>query len=93
MMDAYRLSFCELTEALEGAIYPDPEVYDINHTDDYGWILRAKYLSGNNKTKLKTAKGLNDKYNRRFEANIAALKAEMPAKMDFKVIDFGLGSP
>lgn len=55
--------------------------------------MRAQYLSGNNETKLKTAEKLNDKYNRCFEANIAALKAEMPAKMDFEVIDFGLGSP
>lgn len=36
MMDAYGLAFWELTEALEGAIYPDPEVYYINHTDDHG---------------------------------------------------------
>ncbi len=93
MMDASGLAFDELTEALEGAVYQDPEAYDIYHADDQGWMLRAQYLSGNIKTKLETAKKLNRKYNGRFEANVAALKAVMPAKVDFDVIGFGLGSP
>ena len=93
MMDASGLAFDELTEVLEGAIYQDPEVYDIYHADDQGWMLRAQYLSGNIKTKLEMAKELNSKYNGRFEANVDALKAAMPAKVDFDVIGFGLGSP
>lgn len=93
MMDVSGLALDELTEALEGAVYQDPKVYDIYHADDQGWMLRAQYLSGNIKTKLETAKELNRKYNGRFEANVAALKAAMPAKVDFEVIGFGLGSP
>ena len=93
MMDASGLAPDELTEALEGAIYQDPEIYDTYYADDQGWMLRAQYLSGNIKTKLETAKKLNSKYNGRFEANVAALKAAMPAKVDFEVIGFGLGSP
>lgn len=93
MMNASGLALDELTEALEGAIYQDPAVYDIYHADDQGWMLRAQYLSGNIKTKLETAKELNSKYNGRFEANITALKAAMPAKVDFEMIGFGLGSP
>lgn len=93
MMDASGLALDELTEALEGAIYQDPEIYDIYHADDQGWMLRAQYLSGNIKTKLETAKELNNKYNGRFEVNVAALKAAMPEKVDFEVIGFGLGSP
>ncbi len=93
MMDASGLALDELTEALEGAVYQDPEAYDLHHADDLGWMLRAQYLSGNIKTKLDTAKKLNDKYNGRFDANVAALKAVMPKKVDFEVIGFGLGSP
>lgn len=92
MMDVSGLALDELTEALSGAIYQDPEIYDIYHADDQGWILRAQYLSGNIKTKLEIAKELNSKYNGRFESNVAALKAAMPAKVDFDVIGFGLGS-
>lgn len=93
MMNASGLALDQLTEALEGAVYQDPEIYDIYHADDQGWILRAQYLSGNIKTKLEIAKELNRKYNKRFEANVAALKAAMPEKVDFEVIGFGLGSP
>ncbi len=93
MMDASGLPLNELTEALEGAVYQDPEVYDIHHADDQGWMLRAQYLSGNIKTKLETAIKLNRKYQGRFETNVAALKAAMPAKVDFDMIGFGLGSP
>ena len=93
MMDASRLTLDELTEALEGAVFQDPEVYDVYHADDQGWMLRAQYLSGNIKTKLETAKELNSKYNGRFESNVDALKAAMPAKVDFEVIGFALGSP
>ena len=93
MMDASGLALDELTEALEGAIYQDPETYDLYHAEDQGWMLRAQYLSGNIKTKLETAKKLNRKYKGRFEANVAALKAVMPAKVDFDLIGFGLGSP
>lgn len=93
MMDASGLALDELTEALEGAVYQDPAVYDIYHADDLGWMLRAQYLSGNIKTKLETAKELNCKYKGRFETNVDALKAAMPAKVDFDMIGFGLGSP
>ena len=92
MMDVSGLALDELTEALSGAVYQDPEVYDIYYADDQGWMLRAQYLSGNIKTKLEIAKKLNSKYNGRFESNVAALKAIMPAKVDFDVIGFGLGS-
>lgn len=93
MMDASGVSFNELIKALEGAIYQIPEEYDIHHADDQGWILRAQYLSGNIKTKLESAKELNKKYNGRFEANVTALKAAMPEKVDFEMIGFSLGSP
>ena len=93
MMDASGLAFDELTEALEGAIFQDPEVYNGCHEDDKGWMLRAQYLSGNIKTKLDTAEELNKKHNGRFEPNITALKAVMPEIVDFEVIGFCLGSP
>ena len=93
MMEATGLSLDELVEALEGAIYQDPEVYDIYHAKERGWMLRVQYLSGNIKTKLETAKALNRKYNGRFETNITALKAAMPEKVDFEVIGFSIGSP
>lgn len=88
MMNASGLALDQLTEALEGAVYQDPEIYDIYHADDQGWILRAQYLSGNIKTKIEIAKEPNRKYNKRFEANVAALKAAMPEKVDFEVIGY-----
>lgn len=93
MMDVSGLELDELIETLEGAVYQDPKVYDRDHAKEQGWMLRAQYLSGNIKMKLETAKEMNKKYNGRFEANVNALKAAMPAKIDFEVIGFGIGSP
>ena len=93
MCEASGLSMDELIHSLHGAIYQDPEVYDLCHADDQGWMLRAQYLSGHIKFKLETAKRLNHKYNDRFAANVAALKAIMPPKSDFDAIGFSIGSP
>lgn len=93
MQDAAGLSLAELTEALEGAIFQDPEAYDLEQEEDQNWVLRPQYLSGNIKTKLEAAKDLNKKYHGRFDANVAALKAAMPEKVDFDAIGFSLGSP
>ena len=93
MCEASGLSMDELIHSLHGAIYQDPEVYDLCHADDQGWMLRAQYLSGHIKFKLETAKRLNHKYNDRFAANVAALKSIMPPKSDFDAIGFSIGSP
>ncbi len=92
MREASGLSHDELTNALEGAIFQDPEKYDINHSMDQGWLLRPQYLSGNIKAKLETAEDLNRKYRGLFEANILALKSIMPEKIDIGMIGFSLGS-
>ena len=93
MCEASGLSMDELIHSLHGAIYQDPEVYDLCHADDQGWMLRAQYLSGHIKFKLETAKRLNHKYNDQFAANVAALKSIMPPKSDFDAIGFSIGSP
>ena len=93
MCEASGLSLDELIHSLHGAIYQDPEVYDLCRADDQGWILRAQYLSGHIKSKLETAKRLNHKYDNRFASNVAALKSIMPSKSDFDAIGFSIGSP
>ncbi len=93
MCEASGLSMDELIHSLHGAIYQDPEVYDLCHADDQGWMLRAQYLSGHIKSKLETAKRLNHKYDNRFASNVAALKSIMPSKSDFDAIGFAIGSP
>ncbi len=93
MCEASGLSMDELIHSLHGAIYQDPEVYDLCHADNQGWMLRAQYLSGHIKFKLETAKRLNHKYNDRFAANVVALKSIMPPKSDFDAIGFSIGSP
>lgn len=93
MCEASGLSLDELIHSLHGAIYQDPEVYDLCRADDQGWMLRAQYLSGHIKSKLETAKRLNHKYDNRFASNVAALKSIMPSKSDFDAIGFSIGSP
>ena len=79
MCEASGLSLDELIHSLHGAIYQDPEVYDLCRADDQGWMLRAQYLSGHIKSKLETAKRLIHKYNNRFASNVPALKSIMPS--------------
>lgn len=42
MQEASGLSLAELIEELEGAVYQDPEVYDLSHGEDQGWMLRKE---------------------------------------------------
>lgn len=93
IQEASALSVDELQDALEGAIFQDPEVYDRDPSEYTGWILRAQYLSGNIKNRLNAAQRLNRKYHGRFERNIRALNAVMPERVDFEEIGFGIGSP
>lgn len=93
MSEASGLSVNELIEALEGAIYQDPEGYDIHKSAEKDWMLRDQYLSGNIKIRLEAAKRLNKKYRGRFESNVLALREVMPAKVKFEEIGISIGSP
>lgn len=92
MSDNSGLSVQELIEALEGAIYQDPDGYDQHQADDEDWMLRAQYLNGNIADRLDVAKRMNRKYNGRFVTNILALKEELPNKVDFEEIGICIGS-
>ena len=93
MYETSDLSRDELLEALEGAIYQDPEGYGIHQSDDEDWLLRSQYLSGNIKNKLYIAKKMNRKYHGRFDDNVRVLKEIMPERVKFEDIGVSIGSP
>lgn len=86
------LAVWELTDALKGIIFQDPEEYDRNRSDWDGWILRAQYICGNIKEKLDTAQQINRKYPGRFNQNVVALRAALPEKIPFEDIGISIGS-
>lgn len=92
MADNSGLSVSELTEALEGAIYQDPEAYDQHQSEGDDWILRAQYVDGNISAKLDTAKRMNKKYCGRFDSNVLVLKEAKPEKVPFEEIGICIGS-
>ena len=83
----------ELTHALAGAVFQDPEVFDRTLDETAGWVLRDQYLSGNILTKLQSARSLNGKYHGFFQANVEALEAILPSRVGFHDIGVGIGSP
>lgn len=92
MSDNSGLSIQELVEALEGAIYQDPDAYDRYQSDDDGWMLRAQYLNGNIADRLAVAEDMNRKYSGRFDSNVLVLKEAMPEKVPFEEIGICIGS-
>ena len=86
------LSAGELTAALKGAIFQDPEHYECHRSEEEGWLLRPQYISGNLKEKLEAAKCLNTRFSGRFQSNIEALRKAMPDRVSFADIGIGLGS-
>lgn len=92
MSDNSGLSVKELSEALEGAIYQDPEGYDLHQKEEDDWILRSQYVDGNISAKLEMAKRMNVKYSGRFANNIQALQTAKPEKIPFEEIGISIGS-
>lgn len=92
MAEQSGLSVQELIDALRGAIFQDPEAYDLNPSEDTGWSLRAQYVSGHLKAKLEKAVALNRQYNGRFNQNILALRQAMPERVPFEKIGVSIGS-
>lgn len=86
------LSADQLTDALEGAIFQDPEAYDLHHEKGEDWFLRAQYLKGNLASKLDVAKRMNRKYKGRFDRNVTLLKKARPPKVPFEEIGISIGS-
>lgn len=92
MVKTSGLSAEELTDALEGIIFQDPEGYDPDCSDEDGWTLRGQYVAGNIKEKLRLAEEMNRKYDGRFQRNVVALQAVLPRKVPFKDIGISIGS-
>lgn len=92
MEDNSGLSAAELTEALEGTIFQDPEEYALHPSEETGWVLRAKYISGNLEQKLSAAKRMDRKYKGRFSGNVLALKQALPEKVSLEEIGISIGS-
>ena len=92
MAEVSGLSAAELVDGLKGAIFQDPEHYDLHRSETDGWLLRSQYISGNLKAKLELTKPLNRKYCGRFNSNILALKQAMPQRVAFADIGISIGS-
>lgn len=91
MSEASGLSVGELTAALRGVIFQDPEQYDQHPSEADGWVLRPQYISGNLKNKLELTKVLNRKHSGRFNNNILALKQAMPKQVAIDDIGISIG--
>lgn len=86
------LSTKELQDGLKGAVFQDPEGYDLHHSEEEDWLLRVQYINGNNEEKLSAAKRMNRKYKGRFAGNILALKNAKPPKIHIDEIGISIGS-
>lgn len=90
------LSFDRLTAQLRdtGAIFQDPGVF--SDEDEWeitkGWLLRASYLCGSIPRKYAMACDMDRRFPGCFSANIAALKAMLPAGQPFEDIYISLGA-
>lgn len=93
MSDAAGKTVGQLTAALSGEIFQDPEGYDQNLDPAGDWLLRDQYLFGNVRAKLVVAQKMNRKYNGLFQENVSALKAILPPKMELAEIGISIGSP
>ena len=93
MAETSGLSAGELIDALKGAIFQDPEHYDLHQSETEGWYLRPQYISGNLKLKLEAARVLNRKYSGRFNVNLLALKQVLPKRVPFENIGISIESP
>ena len=93
MADFSGLTADDLTGALAGAIFQDPEKYDLHQDPEADWLLRMQYLSGNIRSRLLAAERMNAKYPGRFAANVQALREVLPEQLSFDEISIALGSP
>ena len=82
----------DLKNALEGAIFQDPEKYSVNQSEEDDWILRNQYISGNIKRKLSVAKRMDRRYSGRFQGNIRVLEEALPEHVRFEEIGISIGS-
>lgn len=92
--DKTGLSVASVIHKLDGVIYQQPEFFD--ETDEYeeslGWVVSAKYLSGNIRNKLAAAIKANKMYHGKFQRNIDALKKILPARVEIDDIHLSLGA-
>ena len=78
-----------ITTDLSGVIFKDPAV---DPTDpEAGWQTADEYLSGNVRTKLRTAQ-LAVETNPEFAVNVAALEKAQPKDLEASEIDVRLGA-
>ncbi len=81
----------DVTEALRGSIYQNPETWDEDPCK--GWETADEYLSGNLIRKWNAAKQADKKYGGCFRENISAIDKVMPPTVATEDIYITLGSP
>jgi N12 class adenine-specific DNA methylase len=81
----------EITAALKGVIFPNPEKLDENGSPVYE--TADEYLSGNVRHKLETAKQNAESDPEQYAHNVTALEAVQPKDLEAHEIDARLGAP
>ncbi len=81
----------EVLDGLKGAIYLNPETWDLDIKK--GWETADAYLSGNLRRKWRLAVEANRRYPGLFEDNVAALEELLPKTATCEEIYITLGSP
>ncbi len=94
LMSATGLSADSVASELRGAIYQDPEKFlDLDSYDaTVGWVISARYFSGNIRYKLMYAKRANYKFRGKFVTNIMALEKLLPKDVSLDKIHINLGA-
>lgn len=92
--DKTGLSVASVIHELDGVIYQQPEFFDEGdeYDESLGWVVSAKYLSGNIRNKLAAAIKANKRYPGKFQSNIDALKKILPARVEIDDIHLSLGA-
>lgn len=80
---------------LKDAVFQLPEVF--MSTDEYdplkGWVISARYLSGDLRHKLTLAEKMNKRFRGMFTRNIKALRKNLPAEVFIDDIHINIGAP
>lgn len=90
IQDLYKESYETITNELDGEIFLNPEIANIDDLGNWiGWETAEEYLSGNVREKLRIAKAAEAEL---YSSNIAYLENIQPRDLDASEIDVKLGT-